>query len=111
MPSVPELDIRKHLEHLREPLPHPLRPDVARAAHLRPRRRLEHTIIRHERHQVIDIMPIPPIPKRFQILHRHHDDPSSSSTFDANEACVKPHFKVSFVWWSRANDDHLYSAE
>src|SRR5262249_23738153 len=59
--------------HAGERLPHLLAPRVALAATLRAGRGLEDAVVGHERHDEIDVVPVPAVAERLQILDRHHE--------------------------------------
>src|SRR5262249_41013217 len=72
VPRVAEVHVREALEHARETLAHSVLPDEALAPRTRPRRELKHTVVRHERHEVVHVVPVPAVAERFQILDRDH---------------------------------------
>src|SRR6266851_4864479 len=51
-----ELHVGESLEHPREGPPHLLAADVTAAAGLRTARALEHALLRHERHEALDVV-------------------------------------------------------
>src|SRR5206468_324639 len=69
---VAEVGIREDLEDLREGLAHALASLVARAAGFLARGRLEDAVVGHEGHDEVDVVPVPGLAERFQILDRHH---------------------------------------
>jgi len=51
--------------------PHGFRPDVSRAGDIRTRRCFKDAIVRHERHEGIDVMPIPGIGEILKRFNGH----------------------------------------
>jgi len=79
MARLPEIRVGEHLEDFGERLADALAALVARAADVLARRRLEHAIVGHERHDEVDVVPIPTVAERFQIFDRHHAIPPRQS--------------------------------
>jgi len=105
VPRGSEVGVRESLEDPGEGLADLLTSREALAAGLRPRRRLEDAVVRHESHEVVDVVPVPAIAKRFQILDRHHGlasswkmCPSMRATITPRERRVKRLFRVRVVW-------------
>src|SRR5262249_34262033 len=72
VPRVAEVDVGDPLDHAREPLAQGVLPDKALAPRIRPRRELEDAVVRHERHEIVHVVPVPAVAERFQILDRDH---------------------------------------
>src|SRR5215470_2436602 len=69
---VAEVRVGEALEHAREPLAHSVLPHEALAPWIRPSRELEYAVVRHERHEVVHVVPVPAVAERFEILDRDH---------------------------------------
>src|SRR5215467_7017638 len=69
---VAEVHVGEALEHAREALAHSVLPHEALAPRVRPRRELEYAVVRHERHEVVHVVPVPAVAERFQIPDRDH---------------------------------------
>src|SRR5437660_1644830 len=77
MARVAEVSVREELADRREGLAHALASLVERAAGLLARGRLEDAIVGHERHDEVNVVPVPALAERFQVLDRHHRRVSS----------------------------------
>src|SRR5215467_490052 len=67
------MHVREPPEHAGEALAHLLTAHIALAGGLRSRTRLEDALRRHEGHEEVDVVTIPAVRERFQVLngHRH----------------------------------------
>ena len=71
MARIPPVGIGKDCPYLREASSHGRRACVSGSADVRARRGFEDTILRHERHEGIDIVTIPCLREGLQVVGRH----------------------------------------
>src|SRR5215471_10762180 len=69
---VAEVHVGEALEHARETLAHRVLPHEAFAPRIRARRELKYAVVRHERHEVVHVVPVPAVAERFQIFGCDH---------------------------------------
>src|SRR5215472_2110364 len=69
---VAEVHVGEALEHAREALAHRVLPYEALAPRIRARRELKYAVVRHERHEVVHVVPVPAVAERFQVFDCDH---------------------------------------
>ena len=69
VPRVAPMRVREGLKYLHISGPNRISAGVARTTYIGACRGFEYAIVRHESHQGIDIMTIPGVGKRLQVIH------------------------------------------